>query len=70
MTPAQIKEARLSLGLTLDEMAYQLGYWGSGARGQMHNVESGRRELRPPQIRLLQAYLSGFRPKDWPHKPE
>ena len=66
MSPSQLKEARRELGLTLDQMAIMLGYDGTQARSQMHNLEAGRRELRPAQRRLMEAYLSGYRPVDWP----
>ena len=60
------KEARLRLGLTLDAMAKMLGYQGNNLRSQMHHIEVDRSALRPPQRRLIEAYLSGYRPKDWP----
>ena len=66
MTPSDVKQARHQLGLTLEAMARLLGYDGEQARGQMHNLESGKRDLRPAQRRLLAAYLSGYRPDDWP----
>lgn len=66
MTPTQLSEARRKLGLSLSEFAYLLGYEGEGARGHMHNLESGKRILMPAQRRLVEAYLAGHRPKDWP----
>lgn len=66
MTPHQLTEARRKLGLTLDQMARVLGYEGEQARSMVHNLETGRRELRPAQRRLVEAYLAGYRPKDWP----
>lgn len=66
MTPDQLARARKRLGLTLDEMAAMLGYEGENAKSQMHHLETGRRDLRPAQRRLVQAYLSGYRPPDWP----
>lgn len=66
MTPPQLSEARRKLGLTLSEMALMLGYEGAQARGHMHNLETGKRDLRPAQRRLVEAYLAGYRPKDWP----
>ena len=66
MTPQQLKEARRKLGLTLDQMAAMLGYEGEQARSQLHHMETGRREIRPAQRRLVEAYLAGYRPQDWP----
>ena len=66
MTPHQVREARHSLGLELSEMALMLGYFGAQMKSQMRDLETGRRELREPQRRLIQAYLEGYRPEDWP----
>ena len=60
------KGARLRLGLTLDQMADMLGYEGDHKRQMMHRVETGERRLREPQRRLIEAYLHGYRPNDWP----
>lgn len=68
MTPKQLAEARHRLGLTLEQFAFVLGYEGSNLRAMGYAVESGVRRLREPQRRLLQAYMSGYRPKDWPQK--
>jgi DNA-binding transcriptional regulator YiaG len=66
MSPDDIKAARHSLGLSLSELAELLGYQGNHARVQMDDLETGRRPLRECQRRLLQAYLEGYRPSDWP----
>lgn len=66
MTPNQLARARERLGLTLDEMAAMLGYDGEHRRIMMHKLEQGVRPLREPQRRLVDAYLSGYRPADWP----
>jgi len=66
MTATQLKKARRKLGLTLDQMADMLGYQGKSKRGQMHHLETGERPIRPAQRRLIDAYLSGYRPDDWP----
>jgi hypothetical protein len=29
-------------------------------------METGRREIRDAQRRLVEAYLAGYRPPDWP----
>ena len=66
MTPNKLIEARQSLGLTLEQMASMLGYQGSQRRQMCHDLETGRRAIREPQRRLVEAYLSGYRPDDWP----
>ena len=44
-----------------------LGYEGLQRRQMMHDLETGRRRIREPQRRLMELYLAGARPKDWPH---
>ena len=34
------------------------------------HLETGRRTIRPAQRRLIEAYLAGYRPQDWPHRDE
>ena len=66
MTPIQLAQARRKLGLTLSQMAAMLGYDGQQLRQMGYDLESGRRVVREPQRRLIEAYLSGYRPPDWP----
>jgi transcriptional regulator with XRE-family HTH domain len=66
MTPAQLHKARQKLGLTLEQMAAMLGYEGDHRRQMLYDLESGRRTIREPQRRLVEAYLAGYRPDDWP----
>jgi len=66
MTPTELKEARLTLGLTLEQMATMLGYKGNGRRQQMWNLENGNRKLGDERAALVKAYLFGYRPDDWP----
>lgn len=47
-------------------MATMLGYQGVQRRQMQYDLETGRREIREPQRRLVQAYLTGYRPADWP----
>ena len=54
------------MGLTLEQMATMLGYKGAQRRQMQYDLETGRREIREPQRRLVEAYLAGYRPKDWP----
>jgi len=63
---AKLKSDRKELGLTLSQMARMLGYQGKHTRVMMHDLESGKRSIRLPQLRLMMAYTSGYRPSDWP----
>ena len=45
-----------------------LGYTGEQRRQMMYDLESGRRAIREPQRRLTEAYLAGYRPRDWPQE--
>lgn len=67
MTPAQLKTARKELGLTLSQMATMLGYKGKHIKTMQRDLETGRREIREPQLRLMESYISGYRPIDWPN---
>jgi len=64
VTPAQFREARNTLGLTQSQAAAMLGY-GSDAR--ISEIERGKREPGASVVRLLSAYLDGYRPNDWPN---
>lgn len=66
LTPAQMEAARKKLGLSLEQMATMLGYLGSQRRQMQYDLETGRRDIREPQRRLTEAYLAGYRPRDWP----
>lgn len=70
MTPQALKEARHQLGLSLSQMAHMLGYEGEHCKQQVRHMEMGNRTIREPQRRLVEAYLSGYRPPDWPAKKE
>jgi len=66
MTPNDMARARKRLGLTLEQLATMLGYQGIQRRQMQHDLETGRRVVREPQRRLVEAYLRGYRPDDWP----
>lgn len=63
MTPAAIREARQTLGLTQQQAAPLLGY---GAAIRVSELERGARVPSEAVLRLLRAYLDGYRPADWP----
>lgn len=66
MTPSDLSKARRKLGLTLEAMATMLGYQGVQRRQMQYDLETGRKAIREPQRRLVEAYLDGYRPDDWP----
>lgn len=63
MTPEAFRAARVTLGLTQEQFAKVLGY---GQKVRVSEVERGIREAGPAVVRLVQAYLDGYRPADWP----
>ncbi len=63
MTPISIREARKSLGLTQTQFAALIGYNDKTA---VSAVEAGTRNPSDSVIRLIRAYLEGYRPDDWP----
>ena len=69
MTPQQITIIRHQLLLSAAQMAPLLGYVGPAGRQMVYDLERGRRTLREAQRRLLEAYLAGYRPADWPDAP-
>jgi hypothetical protein len=66
VTTLDAKEARLTLGLTQTQMGQLLGYQGAHVRQMVFEIEQGQKPLMPCQRRLLQAYVDGYRPADWP----
>lgn len=63
MTPAELKQARIDLGLTQAQLAPLLGYRHTP---RISELESGARKPTAAAVLLLRAYLSGYRPPDWP----
>lgn len=63
MTPEQIRQARQSLGLDQKQMAEMLGY---NASARVSDIETGKRNPGGAIVRLLRAFLDGYRPDDWP----
>ena len=68
MTPQQIKTARLQLGLSVKE-ASELFEMDEGDIKRIERSEKFSTHRKPPVrfIKLLNAYLSGYRPSNWPH---
>ena len=63
MTADEFRAGRLTLGLSQQSLADLMGY---GSRSRVYEIEAGRRIPGPAAARLLQAYLNGYRPDDWP----
>lgn len=63
--PETIREARRKLGLTQSQLAAVLGVDVRTVKG-MEADGTGHRPPRATTARLLQAYLDGYRPADWP----
>lgn len=63
MSAAQIAAAREQLGLTQEQLAPLLGF---EKRHSLASLETGARTILAAQQRLLNAYLAGYRPDDWP----
>lgn len=68
MTPAEIKEARKSLGLTQPQFGSVLRFGGKPAALQVRvsEIERGAQAITAERAELLRAYLSGYRCDDWP----
>lgn len=65
MTPREIKAARKALRLTQKQLAAVMGIGERGAN-TISEWERGIRNPGAQSIRLLQSYLRGDRPPDWP----
>jgi ribosome-binding protein aMBF1 (putative translation factor) len=68
MTPAEIKEARQKLGLSVAQLATMIDTDPLSVRRMEGNPDAKtHRHPAPRMVRLIKAYLSGYRPLDWPH---
>jgi transcriptional regulator with XRE-family HTH domain len=67
ISPEEIRVARLRLGLTQAQLAPLLGY---SDVARVSELERGVRQPGDAVLRLLRAYLDGYRPPDWPHRRE
>jgi DNA-binding transcriptional regulator YiaG len=67
MTHDQIRAARRRLGLTVKQMAALLDTDDLSIRRlEMHPDRATARKPAPRMLRLIAAYLDGYRPVDWP----
>jgi DNA-binding transcriptional regulator YiaG len=61
MTPAEVRAARLALGMTQDQLAEALRMGGDGKRA-VRRWEAGEREISGPASVAIEALLTGWRP--------
>lgn len=67
MTPTEIKQARQSLGLSVADLARLLDTDPQTVRRmEQSETASTFRRPAPRMVRLIDAYVSGYRPDDWP----
>jgi DNA-binding transcriptional regulator YiaG len=67
MTPTEIKEARHKLGLTASQLAVLLDTDAQTVRRMEQRPDASTfRTPAPRMVRLIRAYLTGYRPDDWP----
>jgi transcriptional regulator with XRE-family HTH domain len=70
MTGEQMREARLRLGLTQQQLALALGYSGDHVRQRISEFERPRCRVAIPKhiAMLVQAIEQGYRPENWPQQ--
>ena len=66
MQAPHFRVARRVLGLSSQQLADVLGYTSGAAIRQFESEGAGARPIPPRVEKLIVAYLSGYRPKDWP----
>lgn len=67
MTPAEIKQARQSLALSTAQLAALLDTDAQTIRRMEQREDASTfRKPAPRMVRLIRAYLDGYRPNDWP----
>lgn len=67
MTPHEFRQARRALGLSVRQLAAMLAVDPDLVRRMEIQIgDEGHRPIRGAVKRLMQAYLSGYRPPDWP----
>lgn len=66
MTAEDFRIARKALGLTQAQFAKVLGYSGKRGSQVVSDIERDKAPITPTVERLVVAYLSGWRPDDWP----
>ena len=70
MTSTELKQARQSLSLSTAQMGAMLDTDAQTIRRMEQRADAKTfRSPAPRMLRLLRAYLDGYRPADWPVKP-
>lgn len=64
MTPAEFHQARLRLGLSLSQCATVFGV--TKRTVQFWEADDGKRPVHGSAAKLMAAFLSGYRPPEWP----
>ncbi|MEO9789260.1 MAG: hypothetical protein ABJF67_16850 [Aurantimonas coralicida] len=72
LTSDEFREAQRKLGLSDADLAFVLGIENPQHIRRLKGREgsSSHREVQPWHVRLLAAYLTGYRPSDWPEIDE
>ncbi len=65
MTPTEIKQARLDLGLTVAQFGKLLDI-NDERTMRRHMAPEANKPPSPRMVRLIRAYMAGYRPDDWP----
>lgn len=67
MTGDELRAAREALGLTQHQLAVLLGFADQPhTKNNVSKLERGEKTLDAARTRLVRAYVSGYRPDDWP----
>jgi len=67
MSPSNVKETRHRLLLSVSEFATMLDTDASTIRKmELSEGSSQHRNPAPRMVRLMDAYMRGYRPHDWP----
>jgi DNA-binding transcriptional regulator YiaG len=67
MTPSSVKASRRFLKLSVSQFASMLDTDASTIRKmELSEGSSQYRRPAPRMIRLIVAYINGYRPQDWP----
>jgi transcriptional regulator with XRE-family HTH domain len=69
VNPEQIREARIALGLSQRQLAELLDTDAQTVRRmEMDENSATFRRPAPRMVKLIMAYLNGYRPHDWPER--
>ena len=66
MTPAEFKQARHTLGLTVAEVARIMDVDPRTVRGWEAPAGSRSRDPSPTACRVMEWMLNGYKPPEWP----